>query len=89
MTTASFSRGGRWLRPERVKEFVLLGIIAVSVIVFGVIVEGYLSGRFFNRVTASVVIVALVAAGQALVIISRNIDLSVGAVAGVGRISDR
>ncbi len=61
----------------------LLGIIAVSVIVFGVIVEGYLSGRFFNRVTASVVIVALVAAGQALVIISRNIDLSVGAVAGV------
>lgn len=75
----TFSR----LRPERVKEVILLGIIALSVVVFGSLVDGYLSGRFFNRVTSSVVIVAILAAAQALVIISRNIDLSVGSIVGV------
>lgn len=73
----------RSLRPERVKELTLLGIIAASLLVFGVIVEGYLSGRFFNRLTTSVVIVAMLAVGQALVIFSRNIDLSVGSIVGV------
>lgn len=71
------------LRPERIKELILLGIIALSVVVFGSVVDGYLSGRFFNRVTSSVVIVAILAAAQALVIISRNIDLSVGSIVGV------
>lgn len=69
--------------PDRIKELTLLGIIAGSVIVFGLLVDGYLSGRFFNRVTTSVVIVAILAAAQALVIFSRNIDLSVGSTVGV------
>jgi rhamnose transport system permease protein len=76
-------RGSSWLRPERVKELTLLGIIALSVVLFGFAVDGYLSGRFFNRVTTSVVIVAILAAGQAIVIITRNIDLSVGSIVGV------
>ena len=71
------------MRPDRIKELTLLGIIAGSVIVFGLLVDGYLSGRFFNRVTTSVVIVAILAAAQALVIFSRNIDLSVGSTVGV------
>jgi rhamnose transport system permease protein len=53
------------------------------VAIFGFFVDGYLSGRFFNRVTTSVVIVAILAAAQALVIFSRNIDLSVGSTVGV------
>ncbi len=80
---ASAPRAGARLRPERVKELILLGIIALSVVVFGSLVEGYLSGRFFNRVTTSVVIVAILAAAQCLVIISRNIDLSDGSIVGV------
>ena len=75
--------GSRFLRPERVKEATLLGIIALSVVVFAFLIDGYLSGRFFNRVTTSVVIVTLLAAAQALVIFSRNIDLSVGSIVGV------
>ena len=83
-STIALERGGSsWLRPERVKELTLLGIIAVTVLLFGLNVDGYLSGRFFNRVTTSVVIVAILAAGQALVIITRNIDLSVGSIVGV------
>ena len=71
------------MSPDRIKELTLLGIITGSVIVFGLLVDGYLSGRFFNRVTTSVVIVAILAAAQALVIFSRNIDLSVGSTVGV------
>ena len=55
----------------------------MSVLVFGALVDGYLSGRFFNRVTTSVVVVAILAVAQALVIFSRNIDLSVGSIVGV------
>ncbi len=71
------------MRPERIKELTLLGIIALSVAVFAFLVDGYLSGRFFNRVTTSVVVVAILAVAQALVIFSRNIDLSVGSIVGV------
>ena len=81
--SAPAERTLRRLRPERIKELILLGIIALSVVVFGSVIDGYLSGRFFNRVTSSVVIVAILAAAQALVIISRNIDLSVGSIVGV------
>lgn len=76
-------RSSLQLRPERVKELTLVGIIVLSVTAFGSMVDGYLSGRFFNRVTSSVVIVAILAAAQALVVISRNIDLSLGSVVGV------
>jgi rhamnose transport system permease protein len=53
------------------------------VVVFGSVVEGYLSGRFFNRVTTSVVVVVILAVAQSLVVVSRNIDLSVGSIVGV------
>ncbi len=72
-----------FLRPERVKEASLLGIILVTIVLFAFLIEGYLGGRFFNRLTTSIVIVAILAAGQALVIFSRNIDLSVGSIVGV------
>lgn len=76
-------RSSAFLRPDRVKEASLLGIILITIVVFAFLIEGYLGGRFFNRLTTSVVIVAILAAGQALVIFSRNIDLSVGSVVGV------
>ena len=81
--TSQPSGGTRFLHPDRVKEGSLVGIILVSLVVFAFLIEGYLSGRFFNRVTTSVVVVALLAAAQALVIFSRNIDLSVGSIVGV------
>ena len=58
-------------------------MIIGSIVVFSLVIENYLSGRFFNRVTQSVAVTAVIAAGQALVIITRNIDLSVGSIAGV------
>jgi rhamnose transport system permease protein len=66
-----------------VRELSLVAIVAVAVAVFSLLVDDYLSGRFFNRLTASVAITALLAAAQTVVILTRNIDLSVGSVVGV------
>lgn len=75
--------GTIWLRPERVKELSLLGVIVVALIIFGFLVDDYFSGRIFNRVTTSVAITAVLAMAQTIVIITRNIDLSVGSIVGV------
>ena len=72
-----------WIRPERVKELSLVGVIVGMLVVFSFLVDDYLSGRFFNRVTTSVAITALLAVAQTIVIITRNIDLSVGSIVGV------
>ena len=58
-------------------------LIVVTLVGFSFLVDNYLSGRFFNRVTQGVAVTAVIAAGQSLVIITRNIDLSVGSIAGV------
>jgi len=77
------NRRRRGLSPERVKEFTLLGLIVVSLVLFNVVIENYLEGRLFNRIQISVAITALLAAGEAVVIIARHIDLSVGSILGV------
>ena len=65
------------------KELSLVGVIIVTLVVFSFLVDDYFSGRFFNRVTTSVAITAILAVAQTLVIITRNIDLSVGSIVGV------
>jgi rhamnose transport system permease protein len=71
------------LRPERLRELSLLVVLAVAVFVFSLLVDNYIGGSFFNRVTTSVAITAILAAGQTIVILTRNIDLSVGSIVGV------
>jgi rhamnose transport system permease protein len=75
--------GGRLVRAERLKELTLLVVIVVTVLLFNPFVDDYISGRFFNRVTTSVSIIAVLAVAQTLVIITRNIDLSVGSIVGI------
>jgi rhamnose transport system permease protein len=77
------ARTAVWIRPERVKEFSLVGVIVLMLLVFSFLVDDYLGGRFFNRVTASVAITAVLAVAQTIVIVTRNIDLSVGSIVGV------
>jgi rhamnose transport system permease protein len=73
----------RVLNPARVKELSLLAIITMIALVFSFLVDHYLSGRFFNRVTTTVAITVVLAAAQTVVILTRNIDLSVGSIVGV------
>jgi rhamnose transport system permease protein len=72
----------RYLRPEQIRELSLLFLIFVIVLFFGTQIEGYYSGRTFNRIATGVAIVAVVAVGQTLVVLTRNIDLSVGSIVG-------
>ncbi len=72
----------RAIRPEQIREFVLLLLIAGVVIFFSTQIENFASGRTFTRIATSVAVVAVVAVGQTLVVLTRNIDLSVGSIVG-------
>jgi rhamnose transport system permease protein len=71
------------IRPERLRELSLVGVIAVAALFFSLLVDDYFRGSFFNRVTSSVAITAVLAAAQTIVILTRNIDLSVGSIVGI------
>jgi rhamnose transport system permease protein len=73
----------RRVRPDQLREITTLLIIVVLVAFFATQIDNYLSGRTFNRVTTGFPIVAVVAVGQVLVILTRNIDLSVGSQVGL------
>ena len=70
------------LRPEKLRELVLLILIVLVLIVFSSVIENYLNARLFNRVSASVALMAVLAIGQTMVVLTRNIDLSVGSIVG-------
>jgi rhamnose transport system permease protein len=61
---------------------ILLLIIVLTLLAFATQIENYFSPRFFNRIATSTAIIAVVAAGQTLVVLTRNIDLSVGSIVG-------
>lgn len=73
----------RYLRPEQVRELSLLVIIIVTIIIFGTQIDNFYSFRTFNRISSSVMIITVVAIGQTLVVLTRNIDLSVGSIVGL------
>ncbi|MBV8568663.1 MAG: ABC transporter permease [Methylobacteriaceae bacterium] len=72
----------RRIRPEQIREFSLLLLIIVAILIFGSLIEGYYTSRTFNRVASSVAIITVVAVGQTLVVLTRSIDLSVGSIVG-------
>lgn len=72
----------RYIRPEQIRELSLLVLIVVVVLFFGSQITNYLSPRTFNRIAASVAVMVVVAVGQTLVVLTRNIDLSVGSIVG-------
>ena len=70
------------LRPERLRELSLLLIVIVTILLFGSQIENYFDARMFNRIAGSVMIIMIVAVGETLVVLTRNIDLSVGSIVG-------
>lgn len=73
----------RHFRPEQLRELSLVFLIVLIVLFFGTQIEGYFSPRIFNRVTSDVAIIAVVAIGETLVLLTRNFDLSVGSIVGL------
>ncbi len=73
----------RYVRPEQLRELSLIVLIVLILLFFGSQIEGYFSPRIFNRVTSDVAIIAVVALGETLVLLTRNYDLSVGSIVGL------
>ncbi len=73
----------RHFRPEQLRELSLVLLILLIFLFFGTQIEGYFSPRIFNRVTSDVAIIAVLALGETLVLLTRNYDLSVGSVVGL------
>jgi rhamnose transport system permease protein len=72
----------RRFRPEQIRELFLIVLIALVVVFFSIEIPGYFNARFANRISTSIVVVAVLAVGQTLVFLTRNFDLSVGSIAG-------
>jgi rhamnose transport system permease protein len=72
------------MRPSlsTLRILVLLAVFIATVLFFASQIEGYLNARLFNRISGSVAVIALIAVGQAFVVLTRNIDLSIGSVVG-------
>ncbi|PWH20521.1 MAG: ATPase [Ardenticatenia bacterium] len=73
----------RSIRPEQVRELILVLVIVVLVFFFGTQIEGYYSSRTFIRISTSIAILAVVAVGETLVFLTRNYDISVGSIVGL------
>ena len=73
----------RRFRPEQIRELFLIFLIVLIVVFFSTQIPGYFNARFVNRISTSVVVVAVLAVGQTLVFLTRNFDLSVGSIVGV------
>jgi rhamnose transport system permease protein len=71
------------VRPEQLREGSLVLIIVLLIAFFSTQIDGYLSGTTFTRISASFAIVAVLAVGQTLVVLTRNVDLSVGSIVGL------
>jgi rhamnose transport system permease protein len=72
----------RHVRPEQIRELSLLLLIAIAILTFGSLIDSYYTFRTFNRIASSVAIITVVGVGQTLVVLTRNIDLSVGSIVG-------
>ncbi len=72
----------RRMRPEQVRELSLVLLIGLAVLFFGSQIDNYFQARTFTRISTSVAILAVMAVGQTLIVLTRNIDLSVGSIVG-------
>ncbi len=77
------NRWWRRIQPEQIRELVLVVLIVALVALFATQIPNYFTARTFNRISTSVAVIAVVAMGQTLVVLTRNIDLSVGSIVGV------
>jgi rhamnose transport system permease protein len=67
----------------RLREVGILVALAAIVLVVGIQAPRFLSVSNFEQILLSVSLIAIVAVGQTTVVLTRNVDLSVGSVVGI------
>jgi rhamnose transport system permease protein len=82
---AATGRGGSRLVEVafRVRELGILAALALVVIVTTAVNPRFLSGQSIRDLLLNAAIIALLTVGQTLVVVTRNVDLSVGSVLGL------
>ena len=73
----------RKFHPQTLRLIALAFVLALVVLFFATQIDNYFSARMFNRIATSAAVILPVAIGQSLVVMTRNIDLSVGSAVGV------
>lgn len=73
----------RALHPQTLRILALAVVLLLVILFFVSQIENYFTPRMFNRIATSAAVILPIAIGQALVVITRNIDLSVGSVVGI------
>jgi rhamnose transport system permease protein len=73
----------RRIRPEQFREFILLAVTVGLILVFASQIPNYFDPRSINRLTTGLTIPLIVAVGQVMVVLTRNIDLSVSSIVGL------
>lgn len=68
---------------SRVRELGLLVVLLLIIVLVGIQVPRFLSIDNFEQILLSIAILAIVAVGETLVVLTRNVDLSVGSMVGV------
>ena len=71
------------LHPQTLRIIALFVALLATVLFFSTQIDNYLSPRMFTRITTSAAVILPIAVGQALVVMTRNIDLSIGSTVGV------
>lgn len=70
------------IAPQTLRIIALLAVLSLVTLFFASVIPNYFNARLFNRISSSVAIMALIATAQTLVILTRNIDLSLGSIVG-------
>ena len=70
------------MHPTTLRVCILFLVLVAVALFFSTQIDRYLSPRLFTRISTSVSIIAIIAVGQAVVVLTRNIDLSVGSIVG-------
>jgi rhamnose transport system permease protein len=73
----------RRIRPEQFREVILLIVTIGVLFLFWTQIPDYFNPRAVNRLTTGLAITLVVAVGQVLVVLTRNIDLSVSSIVGM------
>ena len=71
------------LHPQTLRIIALFVALLATVVFFSTQIDSYLSPRMFTRITTSAAVILPIAVGQAIVVMTRNIDLSIGSTVGV------
>jgi rhamnose transport system permease protein len=73
----------RRIRPEQFREVILFVVTVGLLLFFASQIPNYFDPRSVNRLTTGLAITLVVAVGQVLVVLTRNIDLSVSSMVGL------